>query len=549
MTIYDIFFLLGGLGLFLYGMSLMSEGLSLIAGSKLKKILEKLTRNKWFGAFFGFVITALIQSSTATTVMVLGFAESSLMTLSQATGVIMGANAGTTLTGILFTFNIQSIAPFVIFLGTVAVLFLKRKSFKHTGMILLGFGILFLGLNLMGTAMMPLRESAFMGDLFLHTQMPIIGLLVGFVVTALIQSSTASVGILLSMVAVGIVTDLNQAIFILYGFNVGTVVTALIASIKANKIAKQVAIVHVLFNSLGALIFTIITIAPLGFVSFIQSMSDSIALQLVYAHIIFNVGTMFILLPFSKYIIQMAEKIIGKGFEDTNELKFKFIDRRLINTPSIEVEYTVKEISRMFDLVLDNFKYSTKLGHGDSTATDKNLELINQNEEIINYLNKEINKFLVSLNTLKLEDKYAINVGICYKTTNYLSRIENLSKDIAIAIKEYKKYKKYNEYKEYKENRKDEKYFDEGMAEIEPVIRLVEKILTEAYELFSDGEYENCEKRISEIEDLSEKIANLTQTNKDVLRAEFAYIRILNNLKRISSHVVCITKALEHRKD
>jgi len=380
MTIYDIFFLLGGLGLFLYGMSLMSEGLSLVAGSKLKKLLEKLTRNKWFGAFFGFLVTAIIQSSTATTVMVLGFVDSSLMTLSQATGVIMGANAGTTLTGILFTFNIQNIAPFVIFIGTVAMLFIKRKSFKHTGMILLGFGILFLGLSLMSTAMMPLRESAFMSDLFIHTQIPLIGLLVGFVVTALIQSSTASVAILLSMVAAGIVTDLNQAIFILYGFNVGTVVTALIASINANKIAKQTAIVHVLFNVIGALIFTIITIMPLGFVSFIQSMSDSIALQLVYAHIIFNVATMLMLLPFSKYIIQMAERIIKKGSEDNNELRFKFIDRRLIKTPAIEVEHTIKEIDRMFEFVLDNFRLSTKIDYKDSNATNdskaanKNLE-------------------------------------------------------------------------------------------------------------------------------------------------------------------------------
>jgi len=534
MTIYDIFFLLGGLGLFLYGMTLMSEGLSLIAGSKLKKILGKLTRNKWFGAFFGFVVTALIQSSTATTVMVIGFVDSSLMTLSQATGVIMGANAGTTLTGILFTFNIQNIAPFVIFLGTVAFLFTQRKTFKHTGMILLGFGILFLGLNLMSTAMMPLRESAFMGDLFVHTQLPLIGLLVGFIVTALIQSSTASVGILLAMVAAGIVTDLNQAIFILYGFNVGTVITALLASIKANKIAKQTAIVHVLFNVIGALIFTVITILPLGFVSFIQSMSDSIALQLVYAHIIFNVGTMFMLLPFSKYIIQIAEKIIKKGFEDNNELKFKFIDRRLINTPSIEVEHTVKEIDRMFELVLDNFRLSTEIDYKESKTADKSFEQLLQNEEIINYLNKEINKYLVNLNTLKLKDKYAITVGICYKTINCLKQITYLSKDVFFTIKQYKT---------------DEKHLDGDIVEIGPIFSLVEKILGETYELFKDNEYGENEKRISNIEDLNNEIANLTQTNKDLLRANFHYIRILNNLRRISTHAVCITKALEHKKD
>lgn len=159
MTIYDIFFLLGGLGLFLYGMSLMSDGLSLIAGSQLKKILKRLTRNKWLGAFLGFIITAVIQSSTATTVMVLGFIDSSLMNLSQAAGIIMGANAGTILTGILFTFNIQDIVPFVIFVGTIATLFMKRKAFNHMGMILLGFGLLFLGLNLMKCFNDPFKRS------------------------------------------------------------------------------------------------------------------------------------------------------------------------------------------------------------------------------------------------------------------------------------------------------------------------------------------------------------------------------------------------------
>jgi len=536
MNIYDIFFLLGGLGLFLYGISLMNEGLSLIAGSNLKKLLEKLTHNKWLGALFGFLVTAIIQSSTATTVMVIGFVDSSLMTLSQATGVIMGANAGTTLTGILFTFNIQDIVPFIIFIGTIAMLFIKRKSFKHTGMILLGFGILFLGLNLMSSAMLPLQDSAFMSDLFIHTQMPLFGLLVGFIVTALIQSSTASIGILLAMVGAGIVTDLNQAIFILYGFNVGTVITVVIASIKANKISKQAAIVHVLFNVIGAMIFTVITIMPLGFVDFIQSTSSSITLQLVYAHIIFNISTMLILLPFSKYINLIAEKIIRKDSKDNNELKFKFIDRRLINTPSIEVEHVVKEIDRMFELVLDNFKLASKISYDDTKTGDKNFELLVQNEEIINYLNREINKYLLNLNTLKLEDRYVITVSICYKTINCLKRIQDLSKELVFSIKQYKN---------------DEKYLGGAIVEIELIIDLVEKIIVKTYELFENNEYnnENCKKRINEIYNLNNKISNLTQTNKELLISGITYTEIFSNLRRISGHAACITKALEYRKD
>jgi phosphate:Na+ symporter len=467
--------------------------------------------------------------------MVIGFVDSSLMTLSQATGVIMGANVGTTLTGILFTFNIQDIVPFIIFIGTVATLFIKRKSFKHTGMVLLGFGILFLGLNLMSSAMLPLRESAFMGDLFVHTQIPIIGLLVGFVVTALIQSSTASIGILLAMVEAGIVTDLSQAIFILYGFNVGTVITVMVASIKANKISKQAAIVHVLFNVLGALIFTVITILPLGFVSFIQSTSNSITLQLVYAHIIFNVATMFILLPFSTYITKIAEKIITKDSKDSNELKFKFIDRRLISTPSIEVEHTVKEIGRMFELVLDNFKLAAKINYDDEKTTDKNFELLVQNEETIHYLHREINKYLLSFNTLKLEDNYVITVSICYKINNCLKRIQDLSKDLVFSIKQYKN---------------DEKHVS-GIAEIEPIIGLVEKIMVKTYELFENNQLdrEQNKKRINEIHVLNKEISNLTQTNKELLIGGITYTRIFYNLERISARAVCIAKALEHRKD
>lgn len=533
MTIYDIFFLLGGLGLFLYGMSLMSEGLSLIAGSKLKNILGKLTRNKWLGAFFGFLVTMVIQSSTATTMMVMGFIDSSLMTLTQGTGVIMGANAGTTLTGILFTFNIQDIVPFVIFIGTIATLFVKRKTFNHMGMILLGFGLLFLGLNLMSSSMMPLRESTLMMDLFTHTQMPLVGLLVGFTVTALIQSSTASVGILLTMVAAGIVADLHQAIFILYGFNAGTVVTTLIASIRSNTATKQAAMVHVLFNAIGALIFTLFTILPFGFVNLIQSMSDNIALQLVYAHIIFNTATMLILLPVSKYIVQMARKMVKTGPEDNKQFKLHFIDRRLIYSPEIEVEHIVKETERTFELIYEDFKQATnyKLLHSESEKTQ-----LLANELLVEYLFKEINKALVNVNTVKLKDEYAITVGICYKIINYLLQIEGYSKDIAYIMKRYEKIKKSSL---------------EGEVAIhlvmEAIIPLIDRMLLQTYNFFGDKEYREGKQLLQDIEKLDQEILNLTQTNRDLLRADFEDIRILNNLRRVGTDLVSIATVLEYK--
>lgn len=532
MTIYDIFFLLGGLGLFLYGMSLMSDGLSLIAGSQLKKILQRLTRNKWFGAFLGFIITAVIQSSTATTVMVLGFIDSSLMNLSQAAGIIMGANAGTTITGILFTFNIQDIVPFVIFIGTIATLFMKRKAFNHMGMILLGFGLLFLGLNLMSVSMVPLREAPLMAELFTHTQMPLVGLLVGFAVTALIQSSTASVGILLTMVAAGIVVDLHQAIFILYGFNVGTVVTTLLASIRGNKIAKQAAMVHVWFNIIGALILTALTILPFGFVSLIQNTSESIALQLVYAHIIFNVATLFILLPLSKFIIQLAEKCVKNAPDDTAHLKLKFIDRRLLRTPEIEVEQILKEIQRTFEFVQEDFTEGVNIQRGEKNSTSL------MNETLINYLVQEVNRALVNLNTVELKDKYAISVGRAYKTINYLAQIEAYTKDIVLTLNVYD----YSEEEEDKE--KNELAIKLVMESIVP---LIERMLDQVFTFLKDKQHQEEETILDEIKKLEREILNLTQVNRDLLRSDFEDIRILNNLRKISTDILHIAEVLNYK--
>lgn len=535
MTIYDIFFLLGGLGLFLYGMSLMSDGLSLIAGSQLKKILQRLTSNKWLGAFFGFIITAIIQSSTATTVMVLGFIDSSLINLSQAAGIIMGTNAGTTLTGILFTFNIQDIVPFVIFIGTIATLFVNRKSFNHMGMILLGFGLLFLGLNLMSISMVPLRDSPFMAELFTHTQMPLIGLLVGFVVTALIQSSTASVGILLTMVTAGIVVDLHQAIFILYGFNAGSVLTTLVASIRGNKSAKQAALVNMWFNFIGALLFTILTVLPLGLVDFIQRTSDSTALQLVYAHIIFNFATLFILLPLSKYIIKLAEKNTKNIKDDNSKLKLKFIDRRLFDVPEIEVKYIIKEIQRTFELVHEDFEQVAI--HKVLEKRKEDLKLL-PNEELVDYLIEEINQTLANINTIHLKDEDVITVAICYKIINYLSQIEEYIKDTKQTLQLY-------EILEIKEGKEQNELAI--LIVMESIVPLIDRMLFQIYVFFKDSKYQEDRRIINEVESLNKEIINFTKINNDLLKADFKDIRILNNLRKISDDAIRIAEVLDYK--
>ncbi|MCL2818689.1 MAG: Na/Pi symporter, partial [Actinomycetia bacterium] len=297
-TIFHIFELLGGLALFLYGMNRMSVGLKKVAGKKLKGLVKRFTTNRWIGAGMGALVTALIQSSTATIVMAVGFVNAGLMTLFGATAIIIGANVGTTISSMLLTFNIKPYAPLLIFIGAMLVLFIRQKKLKNTGLVFLGFGLLFLGLTLMSDSMSPLKDVPFMAELFEHTRNPFIGILVGFTVTAIIQSSTATIGIILSMIAAGVITDLNQAIFILYGLNLGGTITPFIASIGTNKPAKRTAVANLLFNLLGVMIFIILGFFHFDLAALVKQISDQVEQQLVFAHIIFNVVITIALLPF-----------------------------------------------------------------------------------------------------------------------------------------------------------------------------------------------------------------------------------------------------------
>ena len=270
MTLENVMTLLCGLGLFLYGMKLMGEGLELAAGSKLKNLVERLTTNKYMGASIGLLVTAVIQSSSATTVMVVGFVNAGMVPcqLGQAVGVIMGANIGTTVTGFMIAIKLNQIAPLAIFTGVVIMMFCKKNFQKHIGQIITGFGIPFFGMTLMSTATEPLSESELFINLVSQLQNPFLGLLVGMVFTAIIQSSSASIGVLQALAASGI-TTLNTSVFVIYGQNIGTCITALISCIGTTRTAKRTAAVHLLFNVIGAALFTVLTIC-LPLVSWVQ---------------------------------------------------------------------------------------------------------------------------------------------------------------------------------------------------------------------------------------------------------------------------------------
>ena len=319
--------LLGGLALFLYGMQMMSSGLEAAAGNRMKQILKKLTANRFLGVLVGAGITAVIQSSSATTVMVVGFVNSGMMTLRQAVWIIMGANIGTTITGQLIALDIGAIAPLIAFVGVAMIVFFKRPQVQHVGSILAGLGVLFIGMEMMGTAMEPLRDSPVFVNAVSTFSNPLVGILVGAVFTAIIQSSSASVGILQALAMSGVV-GLDTAVYVLFGQNIGTCITAVLAAIGTSRNAKRTTIVHLSFNLFGTLLFTILCMTtPL--VPFMQSLTSNPSAQIANMHTLFNIVTTIILLPFGGLLVKLAMRILPDRQEDKEEgMHLKYLTPR-----------------------------------------------------------------------------------------------------------------------------------------------------------------------------------------------------------------------------
>lgn len=418
--------LFGGLGLFLFGMKLMGEGLELAAGSKLKALIEKLTRNKYMGALVGIVVTAVIQSSSAMSVMVVGFVNAGVMTLSQAVGVILGANVGTTVTGIMIAINLTKIAPIAIFLGAIMTLFIKNDSLRHIGQIIIGFGILFLGMDLMGNAMGPLAYSDLFRELVTTFKNPIVGLLVGLIFTAIIQSSSASIGVLQALGMAGAVR-LSNVVFVIYGQNIGTCVTALLSSIGTNKTARRTAIVHFLFNVFGAVFFTLVTLFLPLTVVIEKIVPGNVMAQISIVHVIFNTVCAAILLPMSDLLIKIACKIIPGEDEVQEPLRLKYLDSRILSTPPIAVSQVLKEVERMGRLAKANFDFSMQAFMKNDK---KKIKEVYENEKIINFLNRRITEFIVKINSLDISDADRKMLGSLFHVISDFERIGDHSENI-----------------------------------------------------------------------------------------------------------------------
>lgn len=428
MGIAGVLNLLGGLALFLYGMQMMSGGLEAAAGNRMKQILEKLTANRFLGVAVGAGITAVIQSSSATTVMVVGFVNSGMMALRQAVWIIMGANVGTTITGQLIALDVGAMAPLFAFIGVLMVVFIKKLHVQHYGQIIAGLGILFIGMGMMSDSMVPLRESQAFVDLMTKFSNPLLGILAGAVFTAVIQSSSASVGILQALAVSGVI-GLENAVFVLFGQNIGTCITAVLAAVGTSRNAKRATVIHLIFNVFGTVLFTAICLLfPLA--SIVEGLTPgNAAAQIANMHTIFNLVTTLLLLPFGMKLADLSEKILPDlpGVEPgVFALEFMkstdYHGELSIGASAIAINSVRSELVRMADMARENVDLSFR---AILEAKPEYMEKINETEEYIDYLNQEITKGISRMIVNESNDRDSELISALFKVTGNIERISD----------------------------------------------------------------------------------------------------------------------------
>ncbi|MGL4656765.1 MAG: Na/Pi cotransporter family protein [Sarcina sp.] len=531
----DAFFtaieLLGGLGLFLYGMKIMGEGLENSAGDKLKGILEKVTKNRFIGVIVGAIVTAIVQSSSATTVMVVGFVNAGLMNLIQAAGVIMGANIGTTITAQLVAFKLTDYAPLFIAIGALIVIAAKAKKRKELGNIILGFGLLFMGMAAMSSAMKPLASSPVFEQLVLSIgDNTLIGIVVGLGMTAVLQSSSATTGILISLATAGAI-NIDAALPILFGCNIGTCVTALLACIGTTITAKKAAIIHLLFNVIGTLIF-LPFISILG--DLVQYLSPGeVARQVANAHTVFNIGATVVIFPFMGLIIKFVNKVI-KGEDEIESAGPKFIDDKILETPVIAAGQVIKETIRMANKAKKNLELSKKAFDKKDEALVKK---VYENEEIINVLEESITSYLVKLSKRDLSNRERNIVAATFHIVTDIERIGDHAENIAeLALQR---------------NLKNLKYSQEALKELDIIYGDTIAALDASIKAYEDRNIQkaesvyNIENRIDaqQKEYRNNHIARLNEGKCSAYEGAI-FMDLLSNFERIGDHATNIADSV-----
>lgn len=537
MSFGTILTMAGGLGLFLFGMELMSDSIEKVAGARLRRILEIFTTNRFMGMIVGIIFTGIIQSSSACTVMVVSFVNSGLMNLYQAAGVILGANIGTTITSQLVSFNLSKIAPLILLVGVVVMMFTKKEKVRKVAEVVVGFGILFVGLSTMSQAMANMKNEPQVVNLLMSLKNPFLATLMGFALTAIIQSSSVTVSIVL-LLANQDLLPLPITLYIILGCNIGACATAMLASMTGKKDAKRAALIHLLFNIIGTVIIYIaLFVAGDQIVELIKSISADNGRFVANAHTLIKIAQVIMLFPFTGWLVKMTYLIVpGEdqkvGYRESYQLKY--IGDKVVFNPATAVVEVVKELERMASLAEENLNRAM---NALITLDEEDIEEVYEVEKNINFLNHAITDYLVKINqtTLPIEDLNSL--GALFHVVNDIERIGDHAENVADAARQ----------------RREEgvSISKEAQKELGDMLEMVNKIIRYAVEMFAKSDETHMQEIITLEDQVDEKERELQKKHVERLtkgecspEAGMIFSDIVSGLERVADHATNIAFAI-----
>ncbi len=542
MSFGTILTMAGGLGLFLFGMELMSDSIEKVAGARLRRILEIFTTNRFMGMIVGIIFTGIIQSSSACTVMVVSFVNSGLMNLYQAAGVILGANIGTTITSQLVSFNLSKIAPLILLVGVVVMMFTKKEKVRKVAEVVVGFGILFVGLSTMSQAMANMKNEPQVVNLLMSLKNPFLATLMGFVLTAIIQSSSVTVSIVL-LLANQDLLPLPITLYIILGCNIGACATAMLASMTGKKDAKRAALIHLLFNIIGTVIIYIaLFVAGDQIVELIKSISADNGRFVANAHTLIKIAQVIMLFPFTGWLVKMTYLIVpGEdqkvGYRESYQLKY--IGDKVVFNPATAVVEVIKELERMASLAEENLNRAM---NALITLDEEDIEEVYEVEKNINFLNHAITDYLVKINqtTLPIEDLNSL--GALFHVVNDIERIGDHAENVADAARQ----------------RKEEgvSISKEAQKELGDMLEMVNKIIRYAVEMFAKSDESHMQEIVTLEDQVDEKERELQKKHVERLtkgecspEAGMIFSDIVSGLERVADHATNIAFAITTEED
>lgn len=542
MSFGTILTMAGGLGLFLFGMELMSDSIEKVAGARLRRILEIFTANRFMGMIVGIIFTGIIQSSSACTVMVVSFVNSGLMNLYQAAGVILGANIGTTITSQLVSFNLSKIAPLILLVGVVVMMFTKKEKVRKVAEVVVGFGILFVGLSTMSQAMANMKNEPQVVNLLMSLKNPFLATLMGFALTAIIQSSSVTVSIVL-LLANQDLLPLPITLYIILGCNIGACATAMLASMTGKKDAKRAALIHLLFNIIGTVIIYIaLFVAGDQIVELIKSISADNGRFVANAHTLIKIAQVIMLFPFTGWLVKMTYLIVpGEdqkvGYRESYQLKY--IGDKVVFNPATAVVEVIKELERMASLAEENLNRAM---NALITLDEEDIEEVYEVEKNINFLNHAITDYLVKINqtTLPIEDLNSL--GALFHVVNDIERIGDHAENVADAARQ----------------RKEEgvSISKEAQKELGDMLEMVNKIIRYAVEMFAKSDESHMQEIVTLEDQVDEKERELQKKHVERLtkgecspEAGMIFSDIVSGLERVADHATNIAFAITTEED